>query len=301
MNDAAWLQVTLEVDPELAEAVSEALARYLPRGVVIESTALVADEDDAGTPIGALRVLGYIPVDDQLETVRRSIENALAALRLIQPIPYPHYEHIQDSNWMESWKQHYRPLKVGRRLMILPAWMEHQGERLSIRIEPGMAFGTGVHPSTQLSLQLVEAHVQPGRSFIDVGCGSGVLAIAAARLGAERILGVDIDADAIDNARHNAALNGVQIEFERASVPEILKGCYSLRRADVVAANILAPVLVRLLEQGLAELLAPGGMLLLSGILTEQEGKLRAALAGAGMGVVEELRMEDWLGLAART
>lgn len=300
MTEAAWLQISLEVNPELAEAVSEALARYLPSGVVVESTAVQAGDDDEGVPVGPLRVLGYIPVDDQLETIRNQIEQALRYLALIQSIPNPTYTPIHEVNWMEAWKQHYRPLQIGQRLLILPAWMEAEGERLPIRIDPGMAFGTGVHPTTQLSLQLVEDFVQPGCSFIDVGCGSGVLSIGAARLGAGKILGVDIDADAIENARHNAELNGLQIDFEPGSLPEILGGDFGWQQADVVAANILAPVLVRLLDQGLAQLLAPGGVLLLSGILESQLDTVLPAAEKAGLRVIDQRHMEDWIGLAAK-
>lgn len=299
---SSWLRITLEVDPELAEAVSEVLARTLPGGVVIESTAIEANAEDEGHAVGPLRVMGYIPVDEQLENNRGEIEQNLRYLDMIQPIPEPQYETIQDQNWMEAWKQHYRPLQVGERLLIVPAWMEpHAGSRLPIRIEPGMAFGTGVHPTTQLSLQLIERYVQPGHSVIDVGCGSAILAITAAKLGAGRVVAVDIDVVALDNARHNAELNQVEIEIGEGSVAELLVGNFSLQQADAVVANILAPVLIRLLGQGLKELMKPDGVLILSGILAEQEAELRGALAAAGLQVAEERRIEDWLALAAQT
>ncbi len=297
----SWLRISLEVDPELAEAVSEVLARYIPGGVVIESTAIEADAEDEGRAVGPLRVMGYIPSDEQLENTRAKIEQGLRYLALIQPIPEPSYETIQEQNWMEAWKQHYRPLRIGPRLLVLPAWMpEEAGGRVAVRIEPGMAFGTGVHPTTQLSLQLLERYVKPNQSVIDVGCGSAILAIAASRLGASSVVAVDIDAQALDNARHNAQLNDVDIEIGVGSVAELLAGEFSLQQADLVVANILAPVLVRLLEQGLAKLVAQGGVLILSGILAEQEGEMKRALDQAGLKISEERRIEDWLGLAVR-
>lgn len=297
----SWLRISLEVDPELAEAVSEVLARYIPGGVVIESTAIQADAEDEGRAVGPLRVMGYIPVDEQLENTRAKIEQGLRYLALIQPIPEPSYETIQEQNWMEAWKQHYRPLQIGQRLLVLPAWMpEEAGGRVAVRIEPGMAFGTGVHPTTQLSLQLLERYVKPNQSVIDVGCGSAILAIAASRLGASSVVAVDIDAQALDNARYNAQLNKVDIEIGVGSVAELLAGEFSLRQADLVVANILAPVLVRLLEQGLAKLVAEGGVLILSGILAEQEGEMKRALDDAELKIVEERRIEDWLGLAVQ-
>jgi ribosomal protein L11 methyltransferase len=297
---AAWLQIALEVEPELAEAVAEALARYLPDGVAIESTAIEANDEDEGRAIGPLRVVGYIPVDAQLEQTRLQIQQALRYLALIQPLPEPSYTPIQQSNWMEAWKQHYRPIEVGERLLILPAWAEDApGARLPVRIDPGMAFGTGVHPTTQLSLQLIERYLQPGEDVIDVGCGSGVLSIAAAKLGAGRLLGVDIEADAIENARHNAAPNQVEAEFAVGSLEDILAGQFALQQAPLVVANILAPILVRLLDGGLTDLLTAGGRLLLSGILDRQHGDILEAIARAGMRETDLIQMGDWLGLAA--
>lgn len=299
-SSASWLRVSLVVDPELAEAVSEVFARYVPGGVVIESTAVQADAEDEGRAVGPLRVSSYIPVDADLEGTRSRIEQGLRYLAMIQPLPDPSYESIHEENWMEAWKQHYKPLPIGDWLVILPAWMKDAGGRIPVRIEPGMAFGTGVHPTTQLSLQLIERHVRPGSSFIDVGCGSAILAIAASKLGASPIVAVDIDAQALENARHNARINQTEIEIGVGSVAELLAGQYSLQQADVVAANILAPVLIRLLDAGLARLLKPGGVLILSGILAEQEGEMKASLERAGLKIIEERRIEDWLGLATQ-
>lgn len=295
---ASWLRISLTVDPELAEAVSEVLARYIPGGVVLESTAIEADAEDEGRAVGPLRVSGYIPANAELEDTRSKIEQGLRYLALIQPIPEPSYETIHEQNWMEAWKQHYKPLPIGDRLLILPAWMQIEtGGRVPIRIEPGMAFGTGVHPTTQLSLQLLERYVQPGSSVIDVGCGSAILAIAAAKLGAAPVVAVDSDAVAMDNARHNACLNEVDIEIGVGSVRELLAGQFGLQQADVVVANILAPVLIRLLDEGLAKLVKPGGALILSGILAEQEGEMKTALEKKKLKIIEERHIEDWLGL----
>lgn len=296
---ASWLRISLEVDPELAEAVSEVLARYIPGGIAIESTAVQADAEDEGRAIGPLRVMGYIPVDEALEETRARIEQGLRYLALIQPIPEPKYETIQEQNWMEAWKQHYKPLVVGERLLILPAWMQIEtGGRIPVRIEPGMAFGTGVHPTTQLGLQLLERYVRSGDSVIDVGCGSGILAITAAGLGAASVTAVDTDAQALGNARHNAQLNRVVIEIGVGSVGELLAGQFGLRQADVVVANILAPVLIRLLDVGLAKLMKPDAVLLLSGILVEQAAEMRGAINKYELDVVSEERMGDWIAYA---
>lgn len=297
----SWLRIALEVDPELAEAVSEVLARSIPGGVVIESTAVYADAEDEGHAIGPLRVMGYIPNDVELESRRTQIEQGLRYLAMIRPIPEPSYEPILEQNWMEAWKQHYRPLVIGKRLLIVPAWEQPtDASRVAIRIEPGMAFGTGVHPTTQLCLQLLEDYVKPGDSVIDIGCGSAILAIAAMRLGAAQAVAVDIDEQALGNAKLNAELNQVEIEIGQGSVAEVLAGEYKLRTANVVFANILAPVLVRLLDAGMAQLMAPDGVLILSGVLDEQAESLAATIEKHGLRTEAVKRIQDWQAYAIK-
>jgi ribosomal protein L11 methyltransferase len=163
-----------------------------------------------------------------------------------------------------------------------------------------MAFGTGTHPSTQLCLEMVESYTQPGQPVIDVGCGSGILAIAALRLGASHALGVDIDNASIKSTNENAAANQVQQNLECAlgSVPEIRQGKFSLRQAPLVLVNILAPVIVRLFDAGLAGLVAPAGMLVLSGILAEQAEDVKTAAVQHGLHFKEMRQIEDWVALA---
>ena len=307
MSGSTWLEVSLTVDGELAEAVAEVLARYIPAGVVIESTAVYAGpEDENGQAVGPLRVCGYLPVDDQLEETRRKIEEGLWYLGRISPLPAPVFCPFEEVNWVEAWKQHYHPIPVGEGLMIVPAWLEVEtGGRMPIRIDPGMAFGTGTHPTTQLCLALTEAYFQQagGRPrVLDIGCGSGILAIAALKLGAVHALGVDIDPLAMDASRQNADLNQVPggLELGVGSVGEVRQGSFSLQQGELVFANILAPVLVRLLDEGLGELVTPGGWLVLSGILDEQSLEVEAALDRHGLTLLERRQSGDWVALAAR-
>ncbi|MDH5505630.1 MAG: 50S ribosomal protein L11 methyltransferase [Anaerolineae bacterium] len=302
MSEPAWLEVSLTVDGELAEAVAEVMARYIATGIVIESTQITDQPAGPGIPEGPLRVCGYLPVDDSLEDSRQQLEQALGYLGQISSLPSPSYQDIHEVNWMETWKQHYHPIEVGERLLILPAWIPQPStQRLTIRIDPGMAFGTGAHPTTQLALQLIEEYAQPGGALIDVGCGSGILSIAAALLGAAPILAVDVDSKAIPLARQQAADNHLPsaIEFGAGSVTEILGGNFSIQQAPVVIANILAPILVRLLNDGLAQLVAPQGLLLLSGILDESEPELIAALHAQKMSVLNRRVSGDWVALVA--
>lgn len=307
MGESTWLEVSLTVDGELAEAVAEVLARYIPAGVVIESTAVYAGaEDENGQAVGPLRVCGYLPMDDQLEETRRRIEEGLWYLGRISPLPAPVFRLFEEINWVEAWKQHYHPIPVGEGLMIVPAWLEPEmGGRMPIRIDPGMAFGTGTHPTTQLCLALTEAFFQQASrspNVLDIGCGSGILAVAALKLGAVHALGMDIDPLAMDASRQNAVLNNVadKLELGVGSVGEVSQGLFSLQQGELVFANILAPVLVRLLDEGLSELVTPGGWLVLSGILAEQSPEVEAALVYHNLTLIDKRQSGDWVALAAR-
>jgi ribosomal protein L11 methyltransferase len=310
MNNAEknWLEVSLVVDGEMAEAVAEVLARYAPDGVVIESTAVTAGEDDSeGHAVGPLRVCAYLLVNEQLDETRQRLEEALWYLGRIRPLPEIQYRTVQQTDWSESWKQHYQPIAIGKRLMVIPAWLESpEPSRIAVRIDPGMAFGTGTHPTTQLCLELLEGHFQhldiPAGQVIDVGCGSGILSVAALKLGAGQALAVDIDEEAISASVENAQLNGVEagLEVGLGSVGEIRQGKFSIRKAPMVLANILAPVIIRLLDEGLGALLIPQGSLILSGILAEQAGDVEAALGKHGLRVVIRRQIGDWVALEAQ-
>lgn len=303
MSQANWIEVELVVDGELAEAVAEVLGRFVSGGVVIESTAVTASDDDSqGHAIGPLRVCGYLPVDEELEENRRRLEEALWYLGRIRPLPAPQFCTVQEQDWSQAWKKNYRPILIGARLVVVPAWQESPDPgRIAVRMDPGMAFGTGTHPTTQLCLELLEAHLPANAAaVIDVGCGSGILAVAALKLGAQAALGVDIDPESVQAAQANAELNGVagRLEVILGSVAEILGGETILRHAPLVLANILAPVIIRLLDDGLADLMDPEGVLILSGILDEQAGEVENALRMHGLLVLERRQIGDWVALA---
>ncbi|NTU56804.1 MAG: 50S ribosomal protein L11 methyltransferase [Anaerolineales bacterium] len=317
-----WLEVSLTVDGELAESVADVFARFAPNGVMTEQGVKYNDAEDAGTPTGPITVRAYLEVNDQLEETRQQLEESLFYLGMIRTLPAPAYKQIADQNWMEAWKQYYKPILIGQRLLILPAWMESpEPDRVAIKIDPGMAFGTGTHPTTQLCLELMELWLcHPERSegsprrvgdsslplvaqndikVIDVGCGSGILSIAAIKLGATKALGVDIDAESITNSRENADTNGVgeELILGVGSVQEILDGRFAFTKAPLVVANILAPVIVRLFEAGMANLIEENGSIILSGILFEQEGSVIEAGQAHGLRMIERRQMGDWVAL----
>lgn len=300
----SWLEVSLTVNGELAEAVADVLGRFAPNGVMTEQAVTFLNDEDEGTPTGDITVKAYLPTDEHLDETRRKLEESLYYLGLIQPLPEPTYTLIGNQNWMEAWKLHYQPIPIGKRLMILPAWMDLSDQtRIGIKIDPGMAFGTGAHPSTQMCLDLLEAvfDKQPATpSVIDVGCGSGILSVAALKLGADFALGVDIDEAAITNSRENAENNGVDSEAFQlgiGSVEEVRAGKFSISSAPLVLANILAPILIRLFEAGMAELVEPGGYIILAGILEYQAEDVIKAAQERGLRLTDRRQINDWVAL----
>jgi ribosomal protein L11 methyltransferase len=216
---------------------------------------------------------------------------------------------------MEAWKARYQPIPIGKKLIIVPVWMDSPDpKRTSIRIDPGMAFGTGTHPTTQLCLELLETLfdgqatiVNPPivnrKSVIDVGCGSGILSVAALKLGADVALGVDIDEASVKNSRENADNNSIPAEkflIGLGSVTEVKNGNFAFSQAPVVLANILAPILIRLFDAGMADLIAPGGAIVLSGILEHQANDVVAAGEKYGLKLVDKRQMNDWVALLMR-
>ena len=213
--------------------------------------------------------------------------------------------------------QHYPPRRIGRRFLVTPADLPEPPatpEQIVLRLETGAAFGDGAHPTTQLCLAAVERQMQeigrlgdwglgtPGPALIDLGAGTGILAIAAAKLGAAPVLAVDIDPEAVRVARANVALNQVagQVRVEQGSLAEVLAARYGLARAPLVVANILNHVLVDFFAHGLVDAVAPGGLLILSGILRTQGPEIRARLGWHGLALVAEERREEWLCIIAR-
>src|SRR5688572_6801127 len=300
-----WLEVSLTVDGELAESVADVLARFAPNGVMTEQGVRFVNDEDEGTATGPITVRAYLEVDDQLEETRQKLEESLFYLGMIKPLPAPTYKQIADQNWMEAWKQHYKPILIGQRLLILPAWLESpEPKRIPIKIDPGMAFGTGTHPTTQLCLELMELSTDnhPLSTVIDVGCGSGILSIAALKLGASKVLGVDIDIESVKNSRENADTNGVgdELILGQGSVTEVLAGQFAFKSAPLVVANILGPILIRLFDAGLADLVEPNGEIILSGILDHQAESVITAGEAKSLKRGEIRQIGDWVALSLK-
>jgi ribosomal protein L11 methyltransferase len=319
MTSDELLEIAIEVDPEAAEAVSELFNRYnggdweadsaageaSGGGAVVEATGL----DDEYQPIPGkyrLVVKTYLKPGARGEQIRRQIEEGLWRLSLIYPLPEPQIRTLREEDWAHAWKKFYKPLRIGRRVLLKPSWEEVtiQPDDVVIELDPGMAFGTGLHPSTRLCIAALEEIVQPGDAVLDLGTGSGVLALVAAKLGAGAILATDIDTLAVRVAKENAALNGLAVgehlRIEEGSVPAGMAG-----RFQVIVANILAEVLVGLFDGKyenplLAEPSAPGGYLILSGILNDRAGLVIEAAERYGLRLIERKTEGDWVALVVR-
>jgi ribosomal protein L11 methyltransferase len=207
---------------------------------------------------------------------------------------------VHEQDWADAWKEHFHVERVGRRLVIRPSWRPFVPEPgdVVIDLDPGMAFGTGQHPTTRACLELLEEHIRPGDAVLDVGTGSGILAVAAVKLGAARCLALDVDPQAVRVARDNAARNGVaeRVQVVEGTLPTALASRHAF---DLAVANITAAA-VAALAPALATALRPGGTLIGSGIVADRLDAVLAALAAAGCSVTDVRAIGDWRTVAAR-
>jgi ribosomal protein L11 methyltransferase len=289
-----WLEISVHVDGEAAEAVSELFNRYGRGGAVVENRLVdgLGAHDDADD----LSVKTYISAGDV--ALRRKIEEGLWHLGQLYPIPEPTFAVLGEADWAEAWKAHYAVLHVGRHTVIVPQWQSYapQADEVVIVLDPGMAFGTGTHPTTQLCLSALEHIIAPGMRVLDLGTGSGILSIAAAKQGAATVHALDIDEVAVTSARENVAANGVERSvYVEAGSLEQADGTY-----DLVLVNILARVILELLDGGLAHTLKPGGVIIASGITDTQEQKVCVAFQAHGIDVVDRLVQRDWVALVGQ-
>ena len=202
---------------------------------------------------------------------------------------------IAQEDWENAWKQYYHPVEIGARLAVAPSWEAYNSPRVTLRLDPGMAFGTGTHETTFMCLEWLDELVQGGEALLDIGTGSGVLAVAALLLGAGRAEGIDIDPMSVRTAAENAARNGVQNRFT-ATAGDLAS--QSGGRFDIICANIVAAAITRLTPD-IPRLLAPDGKFIASGIIAEREGEVRAALQSAGLRVTGRRQQKEWVALLA--
>ncbi len=301
-----WIEVSLETDGEAAEAIAELLHRYGHQGVAIEQVGFYIETwEDEVPPPSRLTVRAYLPEDERADAAKAQIEEALYQLNRLYPaVPTaPSYRVIDEQDWAEAWKVNYQPLRLGKRLVVRPLWIELQSapDEVVIALDPGMAFGTGTHPSTQLVLEAAEELLaeHQGAHVLDLGCGSGILAIGAAKLGAARVRALDTDPMAVRITRENAAANDVAglISAQEGSLAELLANGEMF---DLALVNILAKVIVAMCDQGLGGILKPNGIAVLGGIIEEQADEVEDALRRTGLMPYRRRTSGDWVVIEAR-
>ena len=302
----AWLELSVEADVEAVEAISEILGRVAPGGTSIEPAFELVDEGLGARldPSRPATVRAYLPARDRAAADRivADVATALGHLQAfgLRPIGELQTRIVHEADWAEAWKAYFPVMRIGGRLVIRPTWRRHRRlpDDVVLALDPGMAFGTGLHPTTRLCLAAVESladrGVLAGARVLDVGCGSGILAIAAVKLGAASAFGVDTDPIAIEATAANARRNAV-VRRVRARAGSLPSGRPAF---DVILANLIAGLLVPL-APALAAELRPGGTLLASGIFIDREGDVREAFDAAGLTVGDRTAEGDWVALEA--
>jgi ribosomal protein L11 methyltransferase len=301
-----WLEIAVTTPGEWVEAVSNIFIELGTGGVAIEDPALFslylqgAEDEVALDPSSLPRepvVKAYLPVDENLDVRVATLKRRLFALAG-EDVFNIRTRRVMEEDWARAWRDYYKPVPVGRRLVIKPAWEEYPAlpGQVVIEMDPGMAFGSGTHPTTQLCLTLMEDILSGEEEVVDVGTGSGVLAIAAALLGARRVVAIDNDPVAVSAARDNVKLNRVQDKVE-VLCNNLLDGVAIT--ADVVVANIVADVIIRLIPQAVG-ILKPEGLFIASGIIRGRERDVVGALENHGFKIVDRRCRGEWYALVAR-
>jgi ribosomal protein L11 methyltransferase len=309
-----WSEICIETVNDAVEPISNILHEAGASGVVIEDRAELDKKRDGGLfgelyelnpddyPEEGVAVKAYLPASSFLQETVDDITEAVKNLSVYQIDTgnlRVSVSEVHEEDWATAWKQYYNPVKISEKFTIVPTWEEYEPfstDELIIELDPGMAFGTGTHPTTVMCLQALERFVKPEDHVVDVGTGSGVLAIGSALLGAKRVTALDLDEVAVSAARQNVALNQVENVIS-VSKNNLIDGLDD--KADVVVANILAEVIISFTKD-VESIMRPGGTFIASGIIGQKKEDVKQAMADAGLIIEETVVMEDWVCIAAK-
>lgn len=304
-----WSEICIETVNDAVEPISNILHEAGASGVVIEDRAELDKKREGGLfgelyelnpndyPDEGVAVKAYLPVNSFLQETVDDITAAVKNLSVYQIDTgklHVSVSEVHEEDWATAWKQYYNPVKISEKFTIVPTWEEYEPfstDELIIELDPGMAFGTGTHPTTVMCLQALERFVKPDHHVVDVGTGSGVLAIGAALLGASRVTALDLDEVAVSAARQNVALNHAE-NIVSVSKNNLIDGIDD--QPDVVVSNILAEVIISFTGD-VASILRPGGFFIASGIIGQKKDEVRKAMTDAGLFIEETVVMEDWV------
>jgi ribosomal protein L11 methyltransferase len=313
---AYWLELTVTADPEAVEAISEVMGRYTQGGVAIEEPYSLLDDGQVAEPIAGApaTVRVYVPDDAGGEEARARIEEGLWHLRQIGfgNIGALSVRRLAEEDWANAWKEHYHVAHLGRRTVIKPSWRDYtpQPGEVVVELDPGMAFGTGLHPTTRTCLLALEEVLSAGDRVLDVGSGSGILSLAALKLGAASVLALDVSSVAVEATRENAAANRVaeRVDARLATLegaagepyfplpPDVTILGAEIGTFDVVLANIIARVIAQL-APALLRAVRPGGTLIASGIIAERRHEAEEPLRAVGLRDIRDVVEGDWVTL----
>lgn len=303
--DRTWYQLSVDVDAESVEAVSELLGRYgFNEGVAIDEPYIQdGDGDNLGVDTAKpFTVHTYVSEEDFRPQIVEELRHGLYFLGQLRGVSDLRISPLKEEDWANAWKRHFQVHKIGERVVIRPPWQEYEPkcDEVVVELDPGMAFGTGLHPSTRLSMLGTEEVVADGCKVIDVGTGSGILALAALKLGAAHVHAVDVERVAVTATRENADRNGLgdRISVEHGSVGE--GEPFDGRTYDVVLANIIARILIDL-APAIVRHAKPGGALVLAGIIDNRERDVIDAYARLGCTIETRRFEDDWVSLVLRT
>jgi ribosomal protein L11 methyltransferase len=298
---------------EAVEPISNILHEAGASGVVIEDPFELVKErqdqfgeiyqlDPDDYPEEGVIIKAYLPVNsflgETVEEIKLAISN-LASFNIDIGRNHVTISEVNEEEWATAWKKYYNPVKISEKFTIVPTWEDYtpvSSDELIIELDPGMAFGTGTHPTTVMCIQALERTVKKGDTVIDVGTGSGVLSIAAALLEAKQVEALDLDDVAVQSARLNLKLNKVH-HIAEVRQNDLLKGVET--QADIVVANILAEVILRFTED-VGRVVKPGGHFIASGIIQQKKNQVKDAIMEAGFTIEETLVMEDWVAFIAK-
>jgi ribosomal protein L11 methyltransferase len=302
-----WIEVKIvfdSPDKDLAvDLISDIFYDFGLQGVVVEDPRIEPEEgwpeDAVGRP-DHHTVTGYLPDDNRIELRCKILAEKLLQFKVKHGLVYRmSYKELDEEDWAHSWKAFFWPQKIGRNMVVKPTWRDYRTdtEEVLIELDPGMAFGTGTHPTTTMCIALIENYLEKGDSFLDIGTGSGILMIAADKLGAGKIRGVDHDETAVDIAVENLRRNGVDAQrffVNCANLAEGIKETY-----DIVVANILSQVILDLLND-IGSVLKAGGIFICSGIVDKNEKQVVTAMRKIGFEILEISSQDGWVAIAGR-
>jgi ribosomal protein L11 methyltransferase len=302
-----WIEVKIvfdHPDKDLAvDLISDVFYEFGLQGVVVEDPRIEPEggwpEDVIGRP-DHYTVTGYLPDDRRLEQRCKILEEKLLQFKEQLGLIYRvSFKELDEEDWSHSWKAYFWPQKIGRNMVVKPSWRDYRADpcEVVIELDPGMAFGTGTHPTTTMCISLIENYLEKDDSFLDIGSGSGILLIAAAKLGAGKICGVDHDETAVNIAVENLRRNGIDGQRCFVNCANLVEGIQETY--DIVAANILSHVILDLLKD-IRRVLKSGGIFICSGIVGKNEKQVAAAMRNIGFEILETSLQDEWVAIAGR-